>query len=163
MFRIQDNESIICRFYFNVFIEYMLAGKTLLDYANLLFPNDCKKNDKKYISILEEYKYFRIYQINVLEEASLEFRLRKINEARNSFLDEIKSNLMSEKDKNTCKYLNYVEHSLLLASTVTGCVSIYAFVSSVCVPLSITSSVVGIKNCAIIVGNKKYGSTKIMF
>ena len=122
------------------------------------FPNDCEKNGKKYISILEEYKYFRIYQINVLEKASLEFRLRKANEARNSFLDEIKNDLMSEKDKNTCTYLNYVEHLLLLASTVTGCVSIDAFV-----PLSITSSVVRIKNCAIIVGNKKYGSTKIMF
>ena len=158
MFRIQDNDSVIWKFYFNVFIEYMLAGKTLSDYANLLFPNDCEKNGKKYISILEEYKYFRIYQINVLEKASLEFRLRKANEARNSFLDEIKNDLMSEKDKNTCTYLNYVEHLLLLASTVTGCVSIDAFV-----PLSITSSVVRIKNCAIIVGNKKYGSTKIMF
>ena len=158
MFRIQDNDSVIWKFYFNVFIEYMLAGKTLSDYANLLFPNDCEKNGKKYISILEEYKYFRIYQINVLEKASLEFRLRKANEARNSFLDEIKNDLMSEKDKNTCTYLNYVEHLLLLASTVTGCVSIDAFV-----PLIITSSVVRIKNCAIIVGNKKYGSTKIMF
>ena len=158
MFRIQDNDSVIWKFYFNVFIEYMLAGKTLSDYANLLFPNDCEKNGKKYISILEEYKYFRIYQINVLEKASLEFRLRKANEARNSFLDEIKNDLMGEKDKNTCTYLNYVEHLLLLASTVTGCVSIDAFV-----PLSITSSVVRIKNCAIIVGNKKYGSTKIMF
>ena len=158
MFRIQDNDSVIWKFYFNVFIEYMLAGKTLSDYSNLLLPNDCEKNGKKYISILEEYKYFRIYQINVLEKASLEFRLRKANEARNSFLDEIKNDLMSEKDKNTCTYLNYVEHLLLLASTVTGCVSIDAFV-----PLSITSSVVRIKNCAIIVGNKKYGSTKIMF
>ena len=53
MFRIQDNDSVIWKFYFNVFIEYMLAGKTLSDYANLLFPNDCEKNGKKYISILE--------------------------------------------------------------------------------------------------------------
>ena len=28
------------------FIENMLAGKTLLDYANLFFPNNYKKNDK---------------------------------------------------------------------------------------------------------------------
>ena len=39
MFRIQYNESI-------AFIEYMLAGKTLLDYTNLFSPNDNKKNDK---------------------------------------------------------------------------------------------------------------------
>ena len=41
------------------------------------------------------------------EEASLDFRLRKIDETRNYLLDEIKHNgLMSEKYKKTSKYLN---------------------------------------------------------
>ena len=31
---------------------------------------------------------------------------------------------MSENQKNTRKYLNYVEHLLILASTVTDCTSI---------------------------------------
>ena len=34
---------------------------------------------------------------------------------------------MSEKYKKICKYLNYVEELLILASTVVGCVSISAF------------------------------------
>ena len=34
---------------------------------------------------------------------------------------------MNEKYKKTCEYLNYVEHLLILASTVTGCISISAF------------------------------------
>ena len=38
---------------------------------------------------------------------------------------------MSAKYKKTHKYLNYVDHLLILASTVTGCVSISAFVSLV--------------------------------
>ena len=38
IFRIEGNESIMC--------EYMLAGKTLLDYTNLFSPNYYKKNDK---------------------------------------------------------------------------------------------------------------------
>ena len=46
IFRIQDNESILCGFYCIAFIEYMLAGKTLLDYTNLFSPNDYRKNDK---------------------------------------------------------------------------------------------------------------------
>ena len=46
IFRIQDNESIMRRFYCTAFIEYMLAGKTLLDYTNFFSPNDYKKNDK---------------------------------------------------------------------------------------------------------------------
>ena len=54
IFRIQDNESIMCGFYCIAFIEYMLAGKTLLDYTNLFSPNDYNRNDK----II--YKYFKI-------------------------------------------------------------------------------------------------------
>ena len=43
----------------------------------------------------------------MIEEASLEFRLRKNDETRNYLLDEIKHNkLMSEKYNKTCKYLN---------------------------------------------------------
>ena len=77
----------------------------------------------------------------MVEEASLEFRLRKINETRNQLLDEIKHNgLMSDKYKKTCRYLNYVEHLLILISTITGCVSIYAFGSLVDILVAITSS-----------------------
>ena len=61
-------------------------------------------------------------------------------------LDEIKHNdLTSEKYKKTCKYLNYVEHLLILASAVTSCVLISAFASLVAIPVGITSSAVGIK------------------
>ena len=67
-------------------------------------------------------------KVNMVEEASIEFRLRKIDETRNYLLDERKHNdLISEKYKKTCKYLNYVENLLILASTVAGCVSFSAF------------------------------------
>ena len=82
----------------------------------------------------------------MVEEASLEFRLRKIDETRNYLLDEIKNNdLMSEKYKKTRKYLNYAEHLLISVSTVTGSVSISAFALLACAPVGITSSAVGIK------------------
>ena len=74
-------------------------------------------------------------------------------------LDEIKHNdLMSEKYKKTCKYLNYVEQLLILASKVTSYVSISAFVSLAAIPVAITSSAVRIKICAITAGIKKYKS-----
>ena len=83
--------------------------------------------------------------INMTEEGSLEFRLKKNDETRNYLLDELKhNNLMSEQYKKTSYYLNYVENLLILASTVTGCISISAFASLVCVPVSITSSASGI-------------------
>ena len=65
---------------------------------------------------------------------------------------------MSEKYEKTCKYLNYVEHLLILVSTVTGCVSISAFASLDVIPVGITSFPVGIQICAITAGIKKYKS-----
>ena len=46
IFRRQAYDSIMCRYYCIEFINYMLKGKTLLDYTNLFSPNDCKKNDQ---------------------------------------------------------------------------------------------------------------------
>ena len=100
----------------------------------------------------------------MVEEVSRELRLRRIDETRNYLLDEIKHNdLMSEKYKGAWKYLNYVRNVFILASTVTGCVSISAFGSLVFVPVGITSSAVGLNICAIttaIIKKKKH--TKIV-
>ena len=66
-------------------------------------------------------EYISILKTNMIEEASLEFRLRKIDETRNYLLGEIKHNdLMSEKYKKTCKHLSYVENLLIIFSTITG-------------------------------------------
>ena len=85
--------------------------------------------------------------------------MKKVYETRNYLLEEINHiDLMSEKYKKTCKYLSYVEHLLILASAVTGCVQISTFASLVCVPVGITSSAIGINICAITAGIKKYKS-----
>ena len=95
----------------------------------------------------------------MVEEVSPEFSLRIIDETRNHVLHETKHNdLMSEKFKKTCKYLNNVEHLPILASTIAGCVSISAFASLVYVAIGITSSEVGISNCTITVEIKRYKS-----
>ena len=97
----------------------------------------------------------------MIEEASLGCRLRKIDKTKNYRLDELKHNdLISEKYKRTCKYLNYVEYFLILVSTVTGCVSISAFTSLVCVTVGITSSAFRIKFMKSLLELKKYKSIK---
>ena len=59
---------------------------------------------------------------------SQECRLKNIDETRNYFLEEIKKNgFMNKKHKKVCTSLNYIEHFLVLASTITGCVSVSAF------------------------------------
>ena len=44
------------------------------------------------------------------------------------------------KYKRVCTSVNYIEHLLILASAVSGCVSISAFASLVCTPIEITNS-----------------------
>ena len=60
---------------------------------------------------------------------------------------------MSEKHKKNV-YLKYVEHLLILTSTVTGYISISGFSSLVAISAGITSSAVGIKVCTITAGIK---------
>ena len=59
---------------------------------------------------------------------------------------------MNEKYKKTCKYLNYVEHLLIIASVITGCISISAFASLVAISVGITSFAVGINVFAVTAG-----------
>ena len=83
---------------------------------------------------------------------SQEFRLKNIDETRNYFLEEKEQNeLMRRK-------LNYIEHFLILAFTITGCISISTFASLLGIPVGITSSAIGWKLWAITAGIKKYKS-----
>ena len=63
---------------------------------------------------------------------------------------------MSKKHKKVCTTLNYIEHFLILGSTITGCVSISAFVSLVDIPIVIANSAIGFKICAITAAITKY-------
>ena len=59
---------------------------------------------------------------------------------------------MTKKHKKVCTTLNQIEHLLILASTVTGCASISAFVFLVGIPA------LRLKICAITAGIEKYKS-----
>ena len=65
---------------------------------------------------------------------------------------------MSNKHKNVCKNLNYIEHFLILAFAITGCISISGFVLLLGIPIGITSSAIRSKICAITAAIKKYKS-----
>ena len=72
-----------------------------------------------------------------------EFRLKNIG-GTNYLAEEIDQNeLMSKKHKEVCTALYYIEHSPILTSAVTGCISISVFASLVGIPTGITSSTVG--------------------
>ena len=93
---------------------------------------------------------------------SQEFRLKNIDETRNYLLEDIEQNeLMSKKYKKFSTILNNIEHFLISASTVTGCISVPAFASLLCIHIGITSSAIGLKICAITERIKRYNNSII--
>ena len=63
----------------------------------------------------------------VEEKISQKFGLKTINETRNYFIEEVKENELMI--KKVCTTLNYIAHFLILVSTFTGCISVFAFAS----------------------------------
>ena len=93
------------------------------------------------------------------ENRNQEFRFKSIDKARNYFLEEIKQNeLMIRKHENVCATLNCIEQFLILASTISRCISISAFASLLSIPIGITSSTIGFEICTIAAGIKKFKS-----
>ena len=45
IYRVQANNSVMCGYFCIGFIDFMLVGKTLIDYTNLFSPDDFNKND----------------------------------------------------------------------------------------------------------------------
>ena len=101
----------------------------------------------------------------VEEKISQEFRLKNIDKKRNYFLEEIEQNkLTSKKHKKVCTMLYYIEHFLILASTITGCISIFCFCffawysyrnHEFCNRIKICGIAAGIKNYKSIIKKKK--------
>ena len=82
---------------------------------------------------------------------SQKLKSENIEKPRNHFIKEIDQNgLMSQRHKEICTILNYIEHFLVLASVVTSSVSVSAFVSLLGISVGITRSVVGLSIWAMI-------------
>ena len=45
IYRVQANNSVMCDYFCIGFIDFMLAGKTLIDYTDLFSPYGFNKND----------------------------------------------------------------------------------------------------------------------
>ena len=93
------------------------------------------------------------------EKLSQEFKLKNKEETKNHFIKEIYQNeLMSNKYEKVYTTLNCNEHLIILASIVTGCISISTFGSLLGIPIGLTSSAIGLKICALTARIKKHKS-----
>ena len=93
------------------------------------------------------------------EKVSKEFRLKNTDETENYLIEKINENeLMSKKHEKVYIVLNYIEHLLVLTSTVSGWVFISNFACLVGFPIGIPNSSIGLKMYVIPAGIKKYKS-----
>ena len=83
--RIQAYQSIMCRYFCIGFVDFMLKGKCLLEYANLLSPKQYQKKDVilKYfqwnLSELKGRKTILLFAINIENFKRLNIYLKKIS------------------------------------------------------------------------------------
>ena len=77
------------------------------------------------------------------ENITQKFTPKNIDKIRNYLIEEINQNeLISKKHKTVYRNLNYMEYSLILISTIIGCVFISDFAFLVGVSVGITSSAI---------------------
>ena len=66
VYRIQEYDSTICGYFSIGFVDFMLKGKTLLDYTNLLSLSDYKNNNKIILNYFQWVKRWKIYIFHYL-------------------------------------------------------------------------------------------------
>ena len=125
--------------------KFIKPKMSYICYKTLLLPsicNQCWSEDEK----ISKEESIGILECFIMEEnINQEFRLKKIDEIKNYSIEEIYQNkLMSKKHKKVWRVLNYVDHSLIVISTIIVCVSISAFASLVSIPIGITSPAIGL-------------------
>ena len=54
IYRIQATNSVMCGYFCTGFIDFMLSGKTLIDYTNMFSPHDFNKNDSIIFSYFKD-------------------------------------------------------------------------------------------------------------
>ena len=87
------------------------------------------------------------------------FPLKNIDEIRDYLIEETNRNaLMSKRYKKAGRVLNYTGNSLIVISTITGCVSISAFASLLSIPTRIITYAIGLKICVITARTQKHMS-----
>ena len=133
----------MCGYFCVEFINYMLKGKTLLDYTNFF----CLMILKRMITLFKEY--LKMNNIIALTDAAKpssservnKYRLDEINKIRDYFDNEIKERKDIIKKLN--KYLvsfDYIDKIFVTLSASFGTLSIASYTSVVGIPAGITGA-----------------------
>ena len=68
IYKIQAYDSIMCGYFCIGFIDFILKGKSLLEYTNIFPPNDYEQNDKiilKYFKKMKKKKCIALFVVSI--------------------------------------------------------------------------------------------------
>ena len=118
IFREQANNLVMCEYFCIGFIDFMLAGKKMTDFTNIIF----KMNEINKTNLTDQTK----------------FRLEKITEIQNVFHKEInRRKLCSKKLNKHDAAFDYIDKVLIVLSATSGGVCIISSASILGAPIGI--------------------------
>ena len=123
----------MCGYFCIEFINYMIKGKTLLEYTNLFSPNDFKKT----VKLLKEY-----LKMNDLELTDIDkYRLNEINNLKDYFNSEINERKdIVKKLNNYIVGFDYLDKIFITLSASFGALSIASHATVIGIPAGIASA-----------------------
>ena len=134
----------MCGYFCIEFINYMLKGKTLLDYTNLFYPNDFKKGDQIIKRIFK-----KMNNISVADTSASHVELTDINNNRLNEVNKVKdyfNNEIIERKyiiKKINKYIvsfDYFDNIFIALSASFGTLSIASHATLIGIPVGIAGS-----------------------
>ena len=141
-FRVQANNSVMCRYFCTGFLDFKLAGKKFTDFTNTFSPHDFKKNGDvtlSYLKMDESNSIETIDRTHLTEQTKT--RLDKISEIENNFHQEISQRkLCSKKYIKYVAAFDYIDKILIFLGATSGGVSIILFMSIVGAPVGIANA-----------------------
>ena len=93
----------MCQSYCTLFIENIVAGKTLLDIFNLVSPNDYQKNNKLYKYFKDKYCKGKCKPL---------FYIEKIDETRNLLQELNHHALIRENHEKVYRIFHYIKYKI---------------------------------------------------
>ena len=118
----------MCGYFCIGFIEFMLAGKTLIDYTNLFSPYDLvilKMHEADKTKLTDQTK-FRLYEIKNIDN----YFINEINQQKS----------YSKKLNKSVTIFDYIDKILIVLSATSGGISIISFRTTIGAPVGIESA-----------------------
>ena len=134
IFRLQAYDSIMCGYFCIESIDFMLGGKSLVDFTNLFSPYDLIKM----IKLLKSY--LKMSNINLELDEITKFRLNEINKVKEYFNLEIKERKDVKKISKYIVAFDYADKTFIGLSLSFGTLSIVSHPTIVGIPVVIAGS-----------------------